>query len=170
MICMPHGYANSPSKHSTNDSTKSCKTGYLWARREVTFPKGQTLDEEGRPSVAVIRLLTRLIFVWFIKEKGLVPEDFFVGDHLSTLLKDDPRTNLNANNYYLAILQNLFFATLNVEMGKNRQWASSDAAAFQGKQKDRLVHGVYRYAELFRDAEQAKLLFDQVPFLNGGLT
>ena len=148
---------------------KELQNWYLWARREVTFPKGQTLDEEGRPSVAVIRLLTRLIFVWFIKEKGLVPEDFFVGDHLSTLLKDDPRTNLNANNYYLAILQNLFFATLNVEMGKNRQWASSDAAAFQGKQKDRLVHGVYRYAELFRDAEQAKLLFDQVPFLNGGL-
>ncbi|QPB19268.1 hypothetical protein ISN39_17060 [Rhizobium sp. 007] len=27
--------------------------------------------------IAVIRLLTRLIFVWFIKEKGLVPEALF---------------------------------------------------------------------------------------------
>lgn len=148
---------------------KELQNWYLWARREVSFPNGQTLDEEGRPSVAVIRLLTRLIFVWFIKEKGLVPDDFFVVHRLAGLLKDDPRKNLNANNYYLAILQNLFFATLNVEMGKNRKWANTEGEAFQGKQTDRLVHGVYRHAELFSDAEQAKLLFDQVPFLNGGL-
>lgn len=148
---------------------KELQNWYLWARREVSFPNGQTLDEEGRPSVAVIRLLTRLIFVWFIKEKGLVLDDFFVVHRLAGLLKDDPRKNLNANNYYLAILQNLFFATLNVEMGKNRKWANAEGEAFQGKQTDRLVHGVYRHAELFSDAEQAKLLFDQVPFLNGGL-
>ncbi len=59
---------------------------YYWALRKETgvrFPKGQPLDDShdpattGRPSVAMIRLLTRLIFVWFLKEKKASAERAF---------------------------------------------------------------------------------------------
>jgi adenine-specific DNA-methyltransferase len=41
---------------------------YYWAVKEVDFPLGGGMDKGKRNSVAVIRLLTRLIFIWFIKE------------------------------------------------------------------------------------------------------
>ena len=47
---------------------------YFWAVKQVEFPKGGGEDPTKRNSIAVIRLLTRLIFVWFIKEKGAMIE------------------------------------------------------------------------------------------------
>ena len=51
---------------------------YDWARTECKFP-----DKENK--MQVIRLLTRILFIWFIKEKkhdekNLVPEDIFQED------------------------------------------------------------------------------------------
>ena len=66
---------------------------YFWAVKQVAFPLGGGEDESKRNSVAVIRLLTRLIFAWFIKEKGLIPEDLFEPAQLKTLLKSDPSAN-----------------------------------------------------------------------------
>ncbi|MGK5094461.1 hypothetical protein WDW89_20900 [Deltaproteobacteria bacterium TL4] len=67
-------------------------------------------------------LLTRLLFVWFIKEKKLIPEELFDVKYLKENLLIDlspfhetglfRQTNIDSN-YYKAILQNLFFATLN---------------------------------------------------------
>ena len=97
---------------------------YYWAIRSETgvrFPKGQPLDEShdpattGRPSVAMIRLLTRLIFVWFLKEKRLVPSELFDDKELAKLLSTAPAQQQREGNYYKAVLQNLFFATLNTE-------------------------------------------------------
>ena len=67
---------------------------YFWAVKEVTFPSEPTMqsmfEETGRNDEKklqelkqehnaknVIRLLTRLLFVWFIKEKKLVPDELF---------------------------------------------------------------------------------------------
>ena len=50
---------------------------YFWAVDQVTFPDDAGEDVEVRNATSVIRLLTRLIFVWFIKEKGLVPDALF---------------------------------------------------------------------------------------------
>jgi len=138
---------------------------YLWAVKHVDFPIGSGLDASKRNSVAIIRLLTRLIFVWFIKEKGLVPEALFERDTVKKMLKSDPSDNGEDSTYYLAILQNLFFATLNVEMSTDRKWAA-DGGGMEG---DRLVHSLYRHKELFSDANAALQLFSNVPFLNGGL-
>ena len=46
---------------------------FAWASTgaPLAFPKGQGCGE-GAKEIALIRLLTRLMFVWFIKEKGLV--------------------------------------------------------------------------------------------------
>ena len=49
---------------------------YFWAVNEVTFPQEAGPDET-RNATSVIRLITRLIFVWFLKEKGLVPDELF---------------------------------------------------------------------------------------------
>lgn len=61
-------------------------TWYLWAKNHpnLWFPKPdeEQLDGEAYRSVSVIRLLTRLMFVWFIKEKGLVPDELFNRNHL----------------------------------------------------------------------------------------
>lgn len=138
---------------------------YHWAVKQVDFPRGGGQDCNTRNPVAVIRLLTRLIFVWFIKEKGLIPDDLFEPRRLGQLLKSDPTRHPDDSGYYLAILQNLFFATLNVEMGKERSWAS----ARSGMKSDRLIHSRYRHKTLFRDPDGALDLFATIPFLNGGL-
>lgn len=141
---------------------------YFWARRNVTFPADLESDEEKRNSTSVIRLLTRLIFCWFLKEKGLIPEHLFDKDKIAgclTSLKDDE------SSYYRAILQNLFFATLNQQMnakGKTpRQFATDDG--FLENKSQYGVKTLYRYKDAFRDAAEALALFEDIPFLNGGL-
>jgi type I restriction-modification system DNA methylase subunit len=155
---------------------------YYWAIRSETgvqFPKGQPLEVSDdpatnkRPTVAVIRLLTRLIFVWFLKEKKLIPEQLFAEKSLASLLKKAPSQAPGESNYYKAILQNLFFATLNTEMAEqdedgNRQrvWKEDTGPK---RLTQYLIHNVYRYQKDFKDPAAALALFQQVPFLNGGL-
>jgi len=132
---------------------------YFWATGTAKFPK------DAETEMSVIRLITRLIFVWFIKEKGLVPDTLFDGRKLKDILQyNDPKKS----DYYKAILQNLFFATLNTEMGERK---------FRGRNKnpDGLDqhHGistVYRFEDYFKVSKEAALrLFAGIPFLNGGL-
>lgn len=138
---------------------------FAWASTSapLAFPKGQG-NGEGAKEIALIRLLTRLMFVWFIKEKGLVPEALFDGPSLAKLLKEPPAAMPGGHGYYLAILQNLFFATLNTEMPE-RRWRHDVG----GQSKDYLGHHVYRHAALFAEPDQALEAFASVPFLNGGL-
>lgn len=138
---------------------------YIWALKEVDFPEGGGADADKRNSVGLIRLLTRLIFVWFIKESGLVPEDLFDPARLQRILKKVPGNHPDETNYYLGILQNLFFATLNVEMGAERKWAADGS----GMKSDRLIHSLYRHKKLFENPDEALALFASIPFLNGGL-
>lgn len=137
---------------------------YFWAIQHVTFPDGSGEDEQTRNAISTIRLVTRLIFVWFLKEKGLVPDALFRRDQLADVLTwEDARDS----TYYKAILQNLFFASLNQEMGDKRAFRR------QGKGKARdgnyMAHNVYRYERYFRDAAAGLALFAEIPFLNGGL-
>lgn len=139
---------------------------FAWAstkRELVTFPKGQPADEGGK-EVGLIRLLTRLMFVWFIKEKGLVTSELFNADKLATLLNEPPTSHPKGHDFYLAILQNLFFATLNTEMDQ-RRWRKDEG----GQSKDYLGHHVFRHEAKFANAKAAEALFNEVPFLNGGL-
>ncbi len=143
---------------------------YFWARTQVQFPPAAPKDDEGFQSIAVIRLLTRLIFVWFIKEKGLVPDRLFDAQALSSFLKESP-LEPDGFGYYQAILQNLFFATLNVELGDDeqgrarRRWADTKVVS-----EHYLVPNIYRFSEQFKEPDEAlDKLFGSVPFLNGGL-
>ena len=139
---------------------------FAWASSNdglLSFPKGQG-NGSGAKEIALIRLLTRLMFVWFIKEKGLVPEDLFDPTALAKLLNEPPAATPEGHGYYLAVLQNLFFATLNTEMSE-RRWREEEG----GQSKDYLGHHVFRHRALFRDPENALDNFSHVPFLNGGL-
>ena len=105
------------------------------------------------------------MFVWFIKQKELVPNKIFDVDFLETILKDFDPNSAVVGNYYNAILQNLFFGTLNRaiedEQGNKRKFATN-------VKKD--IKTLYRYAEMFTISEDEVIkLFSQVPFLNGGL-
>ena len=143
---------------------------YFWAVNEVTFPDGAEKDKEIRNATSVIRLITRLIFVWFIKEKGLVPNNLFNHEKIKEILAsaDD-----GESTYYKAILQNLFFATLNQEMNtptkSNNRKFRNRAKESGGRDQNYMVHSLYRYEEYFKDKDRALALFDKIPFLNGGL-
>jgi len=143
---------------------------YFWALPQVDFPADIEKDGDKRRATGLIRLLTRLIFCWFLKEKGLVPDRLFAEGDLKTILKD---LSPDASTYNEAILQNLFFATLNQRMGKDAKSQPFRAfATDEGFLKNRATYGVdtlYRYEDHFRDPASALEHFADVPFLNGGL-
>ena len=143
---------------------------YQWAvdgSSNITFPNNTATEDDDRDDIEtkVIRMITRIMFVWFIKQKDLVPNRIFDIDFLSTVLKDFDPYSTTDGNYYNAILQNLFFGTLNRaikdEDGKTRKFATSSK---------RDIKTLYRYADLFTISEKEVIdLFAEVPFLNGGL-
>ena len=143
---------------------------YQWAidkSSNVTFPNNTVTESDDQDDIEkkIIRMITRIMFVWFIKQKDLVPNRLFDIDFLSTILKDFDPYSTTDGNYYNAILQNLFFATLNRaikdEDGNTRKFATSSK---------RDIKTLYRYVELFTISEQKVInLFAEVPFLNGGL-
>lgn len=142
---------------------------YQWAvspEAKVSFPGDMNTQDDDREDIdtRVIRLITRLMFVWFIKQKGLVPSNIFNKEYVGTILKDfNPQSDTDSN-YYQAILQNLFFGTLNraiIEDGEKREFAKASRSD---------VKNLYRYEELFSISEQEVIeLFSTVPFLNCGL-
>ncbi|MDW8303010.1 MAG: hypothetical protein RML38_11160, partial [Bacteroidia bacterium] len=139
---------------------------YFAAMSEVSFPDDLEKNKEIRNATNLIRLITRIIFIWFIKEKGLVPELLFRKDFVASILKDFNK-DTNSHSYYNAILQNLFFATLNQKMGERRFAKEGD---FKTNQEEYGVKNLFRYADLFAISEEEVLeLFKEVPFLNGGL-
>ena len=137
---------------------------YFWAVDQVTFPNDAGEDVEVRNATSVIRLLTRLIFVWFIKEKGLVPDALFNPNDLEDILKN---LNPEKSTYYKAILQNLFFATLNQEMNTPQ---NPNNRRFRGRGRQHYnITSLYRYEDYFIDPDDALRKFETIPFLNGGL-
>ena len=143
---------------------------YFWALPQVDFPADLEKDDEKRRATGLIRLLTRLIFCWFLKEKSLIPEKLFHPTDIKNILVD---FGDDSSSYYQAILQNLFFATLNQRMGKDSKGNPYRFfAKDEGFQKNRTTHDInnlYRYESLFREPTIALSQFEDIPFLNGGL-
>ena len=143
---------------------------YQWAVKDetgVSFPNNTAIEDDDREQIdtKIIRLITRLMFVWFIKQKDLVPSKLFDAKQMKRVIKDFDPQSKTSGNYYNAILQNLFFATLNRaivdEDGKKRCF---DKTVGKG------VKTTYRYSELFMISEEEVIkMFADVPFLNGGL-
>ncbi len=169
---------------------------YFWAIKHVTFPNKPTaetvikkygkfgqqkLDEliQEHNATNVIRLLTRLLFTWFIKEKKLIPEELFDLDslHGKILNKISPdrvgglfeEANLDSI-YYKAILQNLFFASLNCPIEADRVDNRTRGFRGDGYGTHRGIDYLMRYKKYFKDPEVfLDIMNKTVPFLNGGL-
>ena len=123
---------------------------FEWAVSEAKFPSILSIEQH------IIRLITRILFVWFIKEKHLVAKEWFVLSEMDKLLK-----NFGQSDYYRAILQNLFFATLNTEM-KHRMFSPQ-------KRSGHRMFSKYRYRSLIANETRFMELMKQTPFINGGL-
>lgn len=135
---------------------------YFWALDHdgVTYPRSIRSEEDR--SIFLIRLLTRLIFCWFLQEKALVPRDVFRRRFVEQMLKD---FSPGSGSYYRAFLQNLFFATLNQEPGR-RGFRKRYPGSRDG---NRGATTLYRYADLLKDPEAFESKLSEVPFVNGGL-
>ena len=129
---------------------------YFWALQHVDFPNDFEKDKEINNSTSVIRLITRLMFVWFLKQKKLIADELFDTQELENLLNFSDKTG---STFYKAILQNLFFASLNTEMGEKRKFIHRQSG----------VQGFYRYERFFKNKERFLELTKNIPFLNGGL-
>lgn len=142
---------------------------YFWALDEVEFPDDEDNDREQRNAKNLIRLITRIIFVWFMKEKKLVPPSLFDKPVIDQIINYKDKTG---STYYKAILQNLFFATLNTPMKTN----NSNSRIFVEDAEKRgyindgyLQPGYYRYSRYIKNENLFFELFTNIPFLNGGL-
>ena len=152
---------------------------YEWACENVTFPIGDTTkDKNGKYNVEqtkeknelnLIRLITRLMFVWFIKQKDLMPSWVFDESELNKVLTEFKPESKKDGNYYNAVLQNLFFATLNKKI-EDRAFADDKSIS---KNKQFGVKNFYRdnKEKTFFKESNSQIIerFKTVPFLNGGL-
>jgi hypothetical protein len=145
----------------------------LWKNGEVKLPAD--IRTEADASLFLIRLLTRLIFCWFLREKtnpqtgqGLIPDELYDPRRLPELILD---VSPDSGSYYTAILQNLFFASLNTEMdtpGKSPTRRFVDEGDGQ-RSEDHMVHQFWRHDKLLKDQTAFEKIFRRIPFLNGGL-
>lgn len=143
---------------------------YCWAIDKETGvyfpnrPDDDSDDYEGNDT-KIIRLITRVMFVWFVREKNLVPAELFDPNYLRTILKDFDPYAKDSGCYYNAILQNLFFATL------NRAIEDEDGKRRFAEAKHQVdAKNLYRYDELFTiSRDEIVALFAEVPFVNGSL-
>lgn len=160
---------------------------YAWAVQVARFPNDITTDKDDEKfnHEACIRLITRLIFVWFLKQKHLIPDEFFDEDYIRGHFIEnfDPHDrkslyyDTEKSKYYRLILQNLFFAMLNrpiVAEGKdnagNRRFRTKVTGYRMNAEYN--VNNLMRYESDFMPGGAEEFLHlanSSVPFLNGGL-
>ena len=146
-----------------------------WACKVCEFPSDKCIAANAdltteKNEINLIRLITRIMFVWFIKQKNLIPTWIFNKNELAEILADADFTSDKKGNYYNAVLQNLFFGALNKKI-EERAFAEISKAGVANEQ-----YGIKTY---FRDANEGSFFkcspkemvqkFLDVPFLNGGL-
>ena len=178
----------------TKQFYKELSDWYFWALRHVEFPskptyedsvkKDKPLEEMVKEHYAtnVIRLLTRLLFVWFIKQKDLIPDELFdvyelennILTELNPVKQDGLFSEMGKESvFYKAILQNLFFASLNCPIKPQSGDEDKRERGFRrnGNYGDDFGNDwLFRYEKHFKDPDAfVELINSKVPFLNGGL-
>ena len=140
---------------------------FNWARGEIKlakYPIG-TPPEDTKEYLAardkardefLVRLVCRLMFTWFLKEKSLIPnhliELFNLKDERQVLCGSEFDADFfEGNHYYRGVLQNIFFKSLNTPHTERQ----GKTPRFLGQ---RYLQAKFNYAQ-----------FDVIPYLNGGL-
>ncbi len=159
---------------------------YAWAIEVIRFPNKLNDDTDNAKynNESAIRMITRLIFVWFLKQKDLIPDEFFDEKYIAEKLIDNFNPHVsdemfgksNESRYYKAILQNLFFAMLNSpiinedsdEITERRfcKYDENGSPTSYDFDNNKLM----RYEAYFKDSQAfVDIANKTVPFLNGGL-
>ena len=152
---------------------------YAWAIMVVRFPNDlKTLEDNQKyNSEAMIRLITRLIFVWFLKQRHLVPDEFFDEQFIANELIQGFTPHAEStlfgksydSKYYKGVLQNLFFAMLNSPITPEGKDTVSERR-FRNGRGDYDNNKLMRHEDLFINPDKfVELANKYVPFLNGGL-
>ena len=128
-----------------NNFYKDLLHWYLATVKQIRFIGNN--DDKTR-AILTIKIVSRLIFLWFLKEKGLIAQQLFNKDwlkkHLTTFEDND-------NSFYIGILANLFFNTVNEKI----------------ENRFKKYNILYEY--LFLNPDSVKQAFNCSPFVNGGL-
>ena len=152
---------------------------YAWAIKIIRFPNdlNDKTDDDKFNNESAIRLITRLIFVWFLKQRHLVPDEFFDEQYIAANLIEGFNPHAMADlfgkssesKYYKAILQNLFFAMLNSPITPEGGTELSERH-FRNGRSDYDNNKLMRYESYFKNPQLFVNLANRtVPFLNGGL-
>ena len=152
---------------------------YAWAIKIIRFPNdlNDKTDDDKFNNESAIRLITRLIFVWFLKQRHLVPDEFFdeqyIADNLIQNFNPHAKIDLfyksDESKYYKAMLQNLFFAMLNSPITPEGSKELSERH-FRNGRGDYDNNKLMRYESYFKNPQLFVDLANRtVPFLNGGL-
>lgn len=162
----------------TKDFYRELSIWHACAIKIIKFPNNlkDPTDVTKYNNESAIRLITRLIFVWFLKQRHLIPEEFFDEQYIADNLidgfnpneKQDLFSKSYESKYYKAILQNLFFAMLNCPITEGGN--SGLTRRFSNGRSDYDNNKLMRYKDYFINPQ---LFIDianrTVPFLNGGL-
>lgn len=154
----------------TNQFYKELQDWFFWAIKHVQFPNNieDNKDDKKYNPQNVIRLITRLIFVWFLRQKGLVPKELFNREDLARLVKDFNPDNFESSSYYRVILQNLFFATLNKKI-EDRAFISDNFIENRNLGKHKIKTFMRHASDLDVSKEEFIKLVRTVPFMNNSL-
>lgn len=162
----------------TKDFYKELCIWYACAIKIIKFPNklNDPSDNTKYNNESAIRLITRLIFVWFLKQRHLIPEEFFDEKYIADNLidgfnpngKEDLFSKSYDSKYYKAILQNLFFAMLNCPITEADE--TQLTRRFRNGRSDYDNNKLMRYKDYFINPQLfIDLANKTVPFLNGGL-
>ena len=151
---------------------------FRWAVSEIrlaTLPdhvSDTAAEREKATQEFTVRLICRLLFTWFLKEKRLLPDQlldvFDTADRRRLPVADrDNNDILDGNSYYRGVLQNIFFKALNKPMDQRRKSAAEarNDRTVDDPELKKLDYLGKNYLSTDFDYD----LFDRIPYLNGGL-
>ncbi len=126
-------------------------TWYYYALNKIKLPIKPEFYKDDKENVKhfAVRLISRLLFSWFLKEMGLIDKQLLEIEiaKADLLFKEqyNKKDFLEKNSYYRYILQNIFFASLNTQPKERKNF--------------------YYEKKLSIDSD----IFKKIPYLNGGL-
>jgi hypothetical protein len=157
-----------------------------WANRSILLPEVPEFLRQRYPADPAraeaenvrmfnLRLLSRMIFVWFMKERDLLAAELLelhdpMGNPRPCLFDDAPDADgfAGRNGYYRGILQNIFFNCLNTP--REMRNAPVKERAYDKEARDEAAKAFrYRGKRYLPAGFDFERLFGAIPYLNGGL-